>query len=84
MFKSINAGFGVSKHGHHTGVSPLKPFIFNTQFVSTVRPVTTTLISEEDTYATNTFNTPLLLVTMSNNNTFYVDMDIDDFYTFIS
>ena len=80
MFKNVNAGFAsYSKScGRFEGVTQLKSFIFNTEFVSTVSPVVVTLLNDESIY-----NKSLIKVEMTNSSVFYVDMTIEEFYTFL-
>jgi hypothetical protein len=79
-FKNVNAGFAsYSKScGRKEGVTQLKSFIFNTEFVSTVSPVVETLLNDESIY-----NKSLIKVEMTNSSVFYVDMTIEEFYTFL-
>jgi hypothetical protein len=80
-FKNVNAGF-VSRNkntNHFEGVTELKSFIFNTELVSTVTPVSLTLLNTDKPV----YDKELLKVEMANSSVFYVDMTIEEFYTFL-
>jgi hypothetical protein len=80
-FKNVNAGFTSRNKNTNSfeGVTELKSFIFNTEFVSTVTPVSLTLLNTDKPV----YNKELLKVEMSNNSVFYVDMTVEQFYSFL-
>jgi hypothetical protein len=80
-FKTVSAGFSTRNPNTNQfqGISELKPFIFNTDFVSTASAVKHPLLNPGDTV----WEKDLVKVTMSNNTDFFVDMSVEEFFSFI-